>query len=156
MADIFQEIDEDLRRERAGKLWQKYGKYVIAAAALVVLAVAGWRGLEWYRQQQAEAAGARYQDALTLAREGKTADAETVLSAMVGDAPSGYQILARFRLAAETGKRDAAAGAKAYDTLAADAGVGPLLQSVAKVRAGYLRVDSASYADLAKALEPLT
>ena len=50
MADIFQEIDEDLRRERAGKLWQKYGKYVIAAAALIVLAVAAWRGLEWYQR----------------------------------------------------------------------------------------------------------
>lgn len=156
MADIFQEIDEDLRRERLGKLWQKYGQYVIAAAVLIVLAVAGWRGLEWYQRQQAEAAGGRFQDALTLARQGKTEEAEKAFAAVLADAPSGYQILTRFRLAAEAGKRDAAAGAKAYDALAADAGVGPLLQALAKVRAGYLRVDTASYADLAKTIEPLT
>ena len=37
MADIFDEIDEELKRDRTQELWTKYGKYVIAAAAAVVL-----------------------------------------------------------------------------------------------------------------------
>ena len=36
MADIFDEIDEELKRDRTQELWAKYGKYVIAAAAAVV------------------------------------------------------------------------------------------------------------------------
>jgi hypothetical protein len=156
MADIFQEVEEDLRRERAKKVWEKYGRYIIAAAVAIVLAVAAWRGVEWYQKQQAEAAGARFQDAVSLARTGKGTDAEAALGALAKDSPGGYRILTRFRLAAEMGTRDPVEAAKAYDTLAADAGVGPTLQNLAKVRAGYLLVDSASYADLAAKLEPLT
>ena len=68
MADIFNEIDEDLRRERAKKIWEKYGNLIIAAAVLVVLIVAGWRAYEYYMQQQAEAAGEKFQDAVVLSR----------------------------------------------------------------------------------------
>ncbi len=44
MADIFDEIDEDLKRDRAQELWARYGKFVIAAAAAVVLAVGSLQG----------------------------------------------------------------------------------------------------------------
>ena len=33
MADFLQEVEEDLKRERAEKLWAKYSIYVYAAAA---------------------------------------------------------------------------------------------------------------------------
>lgn len=33
MADIFDEIDEELKQDRAKQVWARYGKYVIAAAA---------------------------------------------------------------------------------------------------------------------------
>lgn len=155
MADIFHEVEEDLRRERAKKVWEKYGKYLIAAAVGVVLIVAAWRGVQWYQKQQADAAGARFQDAVTLARSGKGAEAEQAFGALAKDAPGGYRILTRFRLAAEIGARDPVEGAKAYDTLAADGGIGPLLQNLAKIRAGYLLVDTSSYADLAAKIEPL-
>ena len=39
--------------------------------------------------------------------------------------------------------------------LLADGGIGPLLQNLAKIRAGYLLVDSAAYGDLAAKIEPL-
>jgi hypothetical protein len=155
MADIFNEIDEDLRRERAKKLWEKYGNVIIAAAVAVVIAVAGWRAYQYYAQQAAEAAGARFQDALSLARDGKSADAEAAFAAIQKDGPSGYRILTRFRLAAEAGRRDKAAGVQAFEELARDPNVAPLLQGVAKVRAGYLMVDTAPYGEVAVAVEPL-
>ena len=37
MADIFREIDEELQQERAAKLWQRYGDWLIALAVGVVL-----------------------------------------------------------------------------------------------------------------------
>ena len=39
MADIFDEIDEELKKDRAQLLWAQYGKYVIGACLAVVLAV---------------------------------------------------------------------------------------------------------------------
>ena len=43
MADIFQEVDEEVRREQFKKLWQRYGNYIIAACILIVVAAAAWR-----------------------------------------------------------------------------------------------------------------
>ena len=33
MSDIFREVDEDVRRDRAAEFWKKYQNYVIAFAA---------------------------------------------------------------------------------------------------------------------------
>ena len=37
MADIFQEVDEEVRREQLKKLWERYGNFIIAACVLVVV-----------------------------------------------------------------------------------------------------------------------
>lgn len=43
MSDIFQEVEEDVRRERYEKLWKKYGNYIIALAVLIVAGVAAFQ-----------------------------------------------------------------------------------------------------------------
>ena len=53
MSDIIREVDEELRRERMMKLWERYGIYVVAVAVLVVVAVGGWRVWEWYSTREA-------------------------------------------------------------------------------------------------------
>ena len=47
MSDIFQEVDEEVRREQLKKLWDRYGNFVVAALILVVVGVAAWRGYAW-------------------------------------------------------------------------------------------------------------
>ena len=37
MANIFNEVDEDIRKERYKKLWSRYGKYLIGFIILIVL-----------------------------------------------------------------------------------------------------------------------
>ena len=46
MADIFQEVDEEVRREQLKKLWERYGNLIIAACVLVVVGVGAWRGYD--------------------------------------------------------------------------------------------------------------
>ena len=43
MADIFNEVEQDLRREQMKRLWDRIGIYVIAVAVLVVAITGGWR-----------------------------------------------------------------------------------------------------------------
>jgi hypothetical protein len=156
MADIFQEVDEDLRRERAQRFWAANGRYVIAAAVLVILAASGWQFYQRQMEQQAEAAGSRFEQALALSRGGKTNDAAGAFKALSADGPAGYALLARFRLAAETGAVDAASGAKQFDALAADGSVGTLLQGLARLRAAALLVDSAPYDAMKARLDDLS
>ncbi|MCK0208726.1 tetratricopeptide repeat protein [Starkeya koreensis] len=155
MADIFNEIDEDLRRERFNRLWTRYGAHVIALAVLIVVAVAGWRGYEWWKQQQDQAAGARFEEALQLAAAGKPAEAEAAFQAIEKDGTSGYRVLARFRAATELAKTDKAAAVSDYDAIAKDPAISPLMQNVAQVRAALLLVDTAPLSDIESRLKPL-
>src|SRR6202044_2660334 len=53
VSDIFNEVDEEVRREQLKKLWERYGNYLIAVCVLVVVGVGAWRGYEWGQGKQA-------------------------------------------------------------------------------------------------------
>jgi hypothetical protein len=156
VSDIFSDVDEEVRRERLQKLWERWGNAIIALAVLIVLAIGGWRAWQWYEAKRAAQAGAAFDAAVSLSEAGKHQDAEAALGKIAADSPSGYRILSRFREAAELAQRDRAAAVNAYDLLAADRSLGPTLQDLATVRAGLLLVDTAPLADLQRRLEPLT
>ncbi len=156
MADIFQEVDEEVRREQLKKLWQRYGNYIIAACVLVIVAVGGWRGYEWWETKKAAEAGAAFEQAVTLAESGKHHEAEAAFTKLATDGTAGYRVLARLREAAELARTDPKAAVKAYDAIAADRGAGQVIQDLATLRAGFLLVDSSSYGDMRAQLEPLS
>ena len=156
MADIFQEVDEEVRREQLKKLWQRYGNYIIAACILVIVAVGAWRGYEWWETKKAAEAGAAFEQAVTLAESGKHQEAEAAFAKLAADGTAGYRVLARLREAAELARTDRKAAVKAYDAIAADRGVSQVIQDLATLRAGFLAIDSSSYGDMRARLEPLT
>jgi hypothetical protein len=155
VSDIFQEVDEEVRRERFQKLWERYGIYVLGACVLLVAAVGGWRAYDWYETKRAAEAGVAYEEAAALVEQGKHQEAEAAFAKLAADAPSSYRILARLREAAELGRRDAKAAVALYDTLAADTSVPPALREIAALRAGMLLVDTAPYDEVRNRLEPL-
>jgi hypothetical protein len=155
VADIFHEVDEEVRRERLVQFWQRYSALIIAACILIVLGVGGWRGYDWYLARQAAVAGTQFEAAVTLADENKTADAQAAFAKVAAIAPGGYATMARFRAAAELAKTKKDEAVKAYDALASDASLSPLWQDLAAVRAGLLLVDTAPLAEMQKRLEPL-
>jgi hypothetical protein len=156
VADIFQEVDEEVRRERLTKLWKRYGNYIIAVCVLVIVAVGAWRGYEWWEGKRAAEAGAAFEQAVTLAESGKQREAEAAFAKIANDGTAGYRVLARLREAAALATTDRAAAVKAYDEIAADRGAGHVIQDLATLRVGYLLVDTSTYSDMRKRLEPLT
>ena len=153
MSEIFNEIDDELRREQLKKLWDKYSVYIVALAVLIVLGVGGWRGYEYYMTQKAYKASAAYDAAAALSDENKHAEAEAAFTALAADAPAGYRALARLRAAADASSRDPKAGVKLYDEISADAGVGANERALASVRAASLLLDTDSYDDMQKRLQ---
>jgi hypothetical protein len=153
---FMREIEEEVRRDRMVKLWERHGHHIVGAAILIVLAVGAWRGWYWYQARENARAGERYEQALSLAGAGKQAEAEQELAALGKDAPAGYRMLARLRLAAEIGKTSAADGVKAFDAIAADTSVDPVLRDLARLRAVLLLVDSAPVSEIESRVAPLT
>ena len=140
MSDIFQEVDEGVRRDKAVEFWTRHQNSIFAVGVLIVLATAGYRFYEYRHLQASEAAGAAFQQALDLDRDGKADEARAALAKVAGDAPGGYRALARFAEAALTAKSDPKAGAAAYDALADDASLDPLFRDAARLRAALARL----------------
>ncbi len=153
--NIFHEVDEEVRRERLKKLWDRYGIYFVALTILFVLAVAGWRGYDWWITKKAAEAGAIFENAATLAEQGKADDAMAAFRRVAKEGTAGYATLARIREADELGKGDPKAAVAAYDGLAADSRLGKPLQELAAIRAAFLLVDSATPDEMRRRLEPL-
>ena len=153
MSELFDEVDEEVRREQLKKLWDKYSIYIIAAMILIVAAVGGWRGYQYLEAKKAAEAGAAFDKAVELSEANKHAEAEAAFADLVAKAPFGYRTLSRLRLAAEIANRDAPAAAKMYDEIAADRSVGVADQDLARIRAAQLLLESISYPNMKERLE---
>ncbi len=156
MADIFREVDEEVRRDKALEFWKKYQVYLIALIVLVVAGAGAWRFYETRSRAQAEAAGTRYEEAAQLVRDGKTAQADEALRAIIAEGPPGYALLARFAAASNLAGGDADKAVGLYEGLANDSSVNSTLRDVARLRAAVLRLDTADYREMRTRLEPLT
>jgi hypothetical protein len=145
MSDIFREVDEDLRREQFKRLWERYGSYVIGLAVLIVVAVGGYKGWEWWETSRAAASGDRFLAALVLSEDGKHEEAIAALDAVAVDGSGDYPILAIFRSAGEKAAAGDDTGAvAAYDSIAGRSGVPPLVADLARIRAALILTDTES------------
>jgi hypothetical protein len=154
VSELFNEVDEDVRREQLKKLWDRYSIYIVAGALLIIAAVGGWRGYEYLEAKKAAEAGMAFDKAVELSEQNKHAEAEAAFNELAAKAPSGYRVLARLHAAAEVASRDPQGAAKMYDDIAADRSVGAAEQDLAKVRAAGLLLETAGYPALQQRLEP--
>ncbi len=155
-SDIFREVDEDFRREQYKKIWDKYGLYIVAAAAAVILIVAGYQYMSYRAQTIAATSGTEFMQAESLAESGKNVDANKAFSALVKDGPAGYRTLSRFRLAsgyAAEEKIDEAI--KIYDELISDTAVDETLRDFAKIQAAMLLINKGDHSQIRQRVRTL-
>jgi hypothetical protein len=153
VSELFDEVDEEVRRDQLKKLWDQYSIYIVAGALLIIAGVGGWRGYQYLEAKKAAEAGAAFDRAVELSEQNKHSEAEAAFTDLAAKAPSGYRMLSRMRAAAEAASRDPQAAAKMYDEIAADRSVGAEEQELAKVRAAGLLLETSSYPSMLARLE---
>jgi hypothetical protein len=161
VADIFDEVQEDLRAERAKRLLNRYGGLLAGLALLAVLAVAGLQGWRWWQDRAATAAAQGYLSAARAASEPGTDAAAAVagrFAAVAAEAPPGYRTLARLRAAAlraEAGDQDAALAE--WDAISRDGSADAPFRDLAAVLWGAraLEKDDAAAAAVEARMAPL-
>ena len=156
MSELFDEVDEEVRREQLKRLWDQYSIYIIAVALLIIAGVGGWRGYQYLEAKKAGEAGAAFDKAVELSEQNKHAEAEAAFADLAAKAPSGYRVLARLRMAAEVANRDPQGAAKMFDEIAADRSVGTAEQDLARIRAAQLLLETTTYPNMLQRLEPAT
>jgi hypothetical protein len=154
--DLFREVEEEVRKERYEQIWKDYGTFIIAGAIAIVLAAAAWQAWQAYQLNQRQEASAQFEAASAQAEGGDFAAAETAFRTLATDAPGGYRLLARFRLAEvqmAQNKRDEAIASLRELTRDDD---DPLLNAAARMRLAWSVADTAPRAELDALVEPLT
>jgi hypothetical protein len=149
LTDLFSEIEQDLRREQAKQLWEKYGIYLAGLALAIILvasAIVGWRAWEKSRN---EAASTRYDEILLQATKQKPEEAAKTLGDFAAGTTSGYAAMARMHQAAFLAEAGDVKGAvAAYDEIIAQSGLSDMIRGLAKIKAALLLVDTASYDEM--------
>lgn len=158
MPDLIDEVEEELRAERAKKLGQRFGGIAFGVALTVLAGVGGWEGWKWWEGRKAAAAAESYLSAAQAAvAEGADLRGAAERFAAIGrDAPAGYRTLARLRAAAllaETGQTEAALAA--WDAISADGQVDSLYRDLATLLWGLHGIDTIDPARIAARLSPL-
>ncbi len=156
MTDFIQEVDEDLRREHYKRLWDKYGKFAVAAAVALVLAIAGTVAYrDWQKSRRAEDTRK-----LIEAVELSTTDQKLgpdALASLAKSASGGVGTLARLHQAAALIRANETAKAiEVYDQVAADSSVDPIFRDLAVLLASQHRADGPEAPAAALKLAPLT
>ncbi len=151
--DIFDEIEEDLKRDRYAKLWARHGWIVVALAVALVAGTGGWQAWRWHARTTAEAATGRL---LEATRTQDAAAAQAALADAARDGGAGLRTLARLAEAARQARAGDTQGAiAAWDLVAADTGADPLYRDLATLLAAGATLDSAEPAQLVGRLQPL-
>lgn len=154
---LLREVDEELRRERMEKLWQRYNGLIIGVAVAIVAGVAGYQFLETRRITSAQAAGKEFNAAVELANQKKGEEAIKAFQHVAETGPRGYASLAKLHIAGAYVKEGKTAEAvTAFDALAADAGADQLLKNYAQLQAASLRMGEADFNEMENRLKSLT
>ncbi|TPK76645.1 tetratricopeptide repeat protein [Mesorhizobium sp. B2-4-18] len=154
---FIREVNDEMRREQAQKLWDRFGPALLVIAVLVVLGTAAFVGYRYWDETRANRSGDAFSQALKLANDGKNDDALAALDQLEKDGYGAYPLLARMRAATvKANKGDVDGAVKDFDDVAADTAIPQGLRDMARLRAAFLLVDHGSFADVSSRVEALT
>ncbi len=156
MADIFREVDEDLRHERYLKLWRRWRYWLLGVGVAGLGAAVAYVMLSDAQESARKAEGQQFAAAMAEVQAGRGAEAADRLAMLAADAETGYAALARLGEADARARRGDITGAvQIYDLLADDSSIDPLYRDLGALLAAQRLVDRANVSEVNQRLAPL-
>ena len=156
MSDVFEEVEDSLRSERWSALFRRWWPVAAGVAGAIALGVAGF----WFMDARKGWTGAEASQAYARGLEAienenvAAAEAAFVEVEAAGNAP--YRALALMHRASLRLDRGETTEAVALFDEAAEVTREPLISDIARLKAAWALMDTASLADLTVRLTPLT
>jgi len=156
LGDIFQEVDDEVRQARLGRLWASYGRYLILTLVSIVVATAAKVGWDELRERKMVAESTMFSAGVDLAESGQHEQAAVTFNTLVNESGAGYSQLAALREAAalvDSGQSSKAISV--YDELANAPGTEPLLAELSIILAATQRLEQGLSSDAISSLESI-
>lgn len=150
-SDVFKEVEEELRRDRAAQLWKKYGSYVLGAAVVLVAATAGFVAWRDYENRLGAQRSERLFAAIEVART-DPAKAAADFAGLSAESSGGFSALAgMYQAAAQKQAGQQGAAVATYMAIATQPQSRELGQA-SLILAAFLQIPSLAPADLERSL----
>ena len=99
MADIFDEVSEDLRQDKLYEFWKKFSKYIISSVVLIVISVFGYQGFVNWEKNKLNSRAETFFDGLINLENDNLLKSLELFKLNVDNNPDGYLMLSFFGLA---------------------------------------------------------
>ena len=118
MADIFDEVSEDLRKDQYKQIWLKYKKFIISFIFIFVISIMTFKYIEYYQEKKKIEIATLYFDGLKKIKNKNYDQAEVIFKNIIKDADFGYVALSYFKLASiNLNKKDYPSMERYYDKI---------------------------------------
>ena len=155
MADLFDEVEEQLRSDRYRALALKALPWVLGLAAAVFVAFLAWWGWTHVRAQAVDKASESYAAALEALAKGNEPEAVKLFTETSKSQAKGYKSLALMHLGGiELANKKAASAVQFFDQAAA-AAPNEVIGDAARLKSAFALMDTAPRKDLEARLTPL-
>jgi len=156
VVDVFDEVEEELRRERYQAALRRWGPWVGGVAVAIVAGVAGYQFWDYRSTTAAEASAEQYLSASRLFEDGELSQADAAFGEMAQSGPAGYATLSLMRQGEIAVSENRLEDAARHFEQAAERAPEPFTRDLARYKAALARFDALSYDDLSVRLTPLT
>lgn len=153
---LLREVDEAVRQDEAAQFAQRYGRILVAALVVGLLAFGGWLFWQDHREGQLEEGSEAFVIALDELQAGNADAAERELAAVAEDGADGARagaLMLRAGIAAQKG--DSAQAAEMFFALADDDDAPQAYRDLAAIRGVAARYDEMQPQEVIDRLKPL-
>ena len=155
MADLFDEVEEQLRSDRYRALALKALPWVLGLAAAALVAFVAWWGWTLVRERTIDKASEQYAAGLEALEKGREADAVKLFTDTSKSQAKGYKSLALMHLGGiELANKKTASAVQFFDQAAA-AAPNAVIGDAARLKSAFALLDTAPRKDLEARLTPL-
>lgn len=152
---FLREVDEEYRRDQLANFGRRYGRWIVIAIVVALIALAGFLYWEHRQTQNAGTTGEQYDAALRLMGENQLDKAATELGKL-GESDGGYAAMARIAQAnVLLQKNDAKGAAAKFAEVAGDSRVEKPYRDLALIRQTVAEFDSLKPEVAIQRLQPL-
>ena len=99
MADIFDEVSEELKNDQLIKTWKKYSKFIIIFIILIVIALVSYQAIKNWNDEKMEVTSKEYFEALENLEDQNYTRSEELFLKNSENHEGGYRMLSLFGLA---------------------------------------------------------